>query len=377
MSASVTTPRSHPVVARAVVARAVVARAAAVVAVPKAAPADSFVLHAPLELVARVGLLPFVAADRRADALGMIDWLRERYDAAGEPVAEPAPIRLGSPAEGATRLVAALAAGALDEVDVVAATLLPALTAPEAVGLLGEAVVASLAAAGHAPIGFALLCRVRPELPTVLLRGALRGIASRPDWKISWHLDAADGGATDGLYRAIRSTPQLGRPGSDFIHPLMSQVQDSGLTAQLLAPVLADRFDVSATGHVLTRVAAWSMLHDDPAQAPYGWTHALTMPQGVMALAGAGVHPRTALAVAGTFTVGFRAAHATVHLPELLEPGQPADATVEELVTAAALHEDAHVVKFALATLHAAADDPAFRPLYLRSLQRLVEWWRA
>ena len=37
--------------------------------VPKAATADSFVLHAPLELMARVGLLPFVRADRRDDAI--------------------------------------------------------------------------------------------------------------------------------------------------------------------------------------------------------------------------------------------------------------------------------------------------------------------
>ena len=59
---------------------------------------------------------------------------------------------------------------------------------------------------------------------------------------------------------------------------------------------------------------------------------------GVMALAGAGVTPRTALAVAATYTVGFRAAYGRVDLPEVMTPGEGADATVEELALAASLH---------------------------------------
>lgn len=353
-------------------------RAASLLAVPKAAPADSFVLHAPLELMARVGLLSHVAIARREEAIGMIDWLADQYDAAGAPVPEPPTMPFGTPLDGARRLLDALHDGDLDMVDAVAAAVLPALSPPETVGLLGESVVTSLAAAGHAPIGLALLARVQPALPTTLLRGALRGIASRPEWAVRWHEGGQGQGDPGGrLYDAIRSTPQLGRPGSDFIHPLMSQVQDSGVAASLLGPVLADRFDIADASRTLTRIAAWSMVHDDPAQAPYGWTHALTMPQAVMSLAGAGVRPRTALAVAGTFTIGFRAAHGLVPLPAAIVPGNAPDAGVEELATAAALHQDAHLVKFTLACLHAAVDDPAFRPLYLRAIDHLVRWWGA
>jgi hypothetical protein len=156
----------------------------------------------------------------------------------------------------------------------------------------------------------------------------------------------------------------------------MSQVQDAGVARELLAPVLADRFDVAGARRTLTRVAAWSMLHDDPEQAPYGWTHALTMPQAVMSLAGVGVTPRTALAVAGTFMVGFRAAHGTVDLPETIEPGRAPDATWTDVATAAALHEDAHLVKFTLACRHAADDDAQYEPLYLGAAAFLVDWWR-
>ena len=64
---------------------ALIADAAAAVAVPRTAPVSSFVLHAPLELLARVGLLeslPVSHAVRRA-AVGQIEALRDRYAAAG------------------------------------------------------------------------------------------------------------------------------------------------------------------------------------------------------------------------------------------------------------------------------------------------------
>jgi hypothetical protein len=360
----------------------VVQHAVDTIAVPKDSVENSFTLHAPLELLGRVGLLPYVGHTRRADAMAMIAELAERYAAAGDPVDDPQAEPAGvvgrtSPELAASRLLDAVRAGELDEVDARAAALLPTVSPAEAVGLLGEGLVTSLAAAGHAPIGFALLGRVRPVLSAELLRGPLRSIARRPEWQIDWHSDVQSVGDPGRLYDAVRATPRLGRPGSDFIFPLMSQVQDNGVAARLLAPVLADRFDTAAAARTLHRIAAWSMVHDDRSQAPYGWTHALTMPQGVMALAGAGVTPRTALAVAGTFIVGFRAAHGTVELPEVLEVGPSPDATWTELFTVAALHEDAHLVKFALASRHAADDDPRFEPLYRNALASLVEWWNS
>jgi hypothetical protein len=117
------------------------------------------------------------------------------------------------------------------------------------------------------------------------------------------------------------------------------------------------------------------MLNDDPEQAPYGWTHAMTMPQAVVSLAGAGVRSRTALAVAGTFALGFRVAHGTVDLPERILPVDSSVAAAD-VATAAALHDDAHLVKFTLACLYAAQDDPAFAGLYLAAAAHLVEWWR-
>jgi hypothetical protein len=351
-----------------------------VVAVPKATAASSFILHAPLELLARVGLLQHLPPEQLDDGLAGIARLVEQYRAAGEPVEDPAPVPIDSIPSAASLLVDALRLGDADRVDALAASLLPRLSPWEAVGLLGPAIVTSLAAAGHAPIGLALLTRVG-SLPTALLRGPLRSVAARPEWQVDWFRTVDGGGDPDRLYDALCAVPRLGRPGSDFIHPLMSQVQDSGVAAQVLGPVLpagtaGRQFDVVAATRTLTRTAAWSMIHDDPDQAPYGWTHSLTMPQAVMTLAGAGVEARTAFAVAATFLAGFRAAHGQVDLPAHIIPEPMPDVTPAELALAASRHEDAHLVKFTLACLHAADDDPTHRSLYLAAAAHLLEWWR-
>ena len=365
---------AHPEHHRTLVAAA--RRAEAVIAVPKAAPADSFVGHAPLELLARVGLVPLVQPSRRAEAIAMIDRLRDEYERAGDPIETPAPLIIDDFGTAARRLADALRAGDVDEVDRLAASLLPRLTPGDVGELLGETLATSLAAAGHSPIGCALLARVTPTLSSSLLRGALHTIAGEPGWQISWHLPVTGEGDPTLLHAAIAATPHLGEPESSFIYPLMSQVQDAGVTLQLLGPLLADRYDVRAAANTLARIAAWSMVHDDPHHAPYGWSHALTMPQAVFALAGRGVHPRTALAVAATFTVGLRAGHGSEHLPEAIDDELGTDATWEELATAAALHDDAHLVKHTLAAWHAATDDPAYEGLYRTAAARLVAWWQ-
>src|SRR5918993_2087971 len=62
-----------------------------VVAVPKEAPADSFVLHAPLELLARVGLLPAVRPEAREAARQRLVWLGGGGAAPPAPPPPPAP----------------------------------------------------------------------------------------------------------------------------------------------------------------------------------------------------------------------------------------------------------------------------------------------
>ena len=348
----------------------VIAEAVRIVSVPKAAEADSFVLHAPLELMARVQLLQWLPHDRQRPALAMIERLADQYAACSPDVQTP--LLVSRPPDAAS-LLAAVAAGQIDLVDSLATAWLPQWSAAEVVATMGEALAPSLGAAGHAPIGLAMLLR-DARMPATLLRGPLRALATRPSWRISWHERVSGDGDPDGLYNALRAAPQLGRPGSDFIYPLMTQAVESGQAERLLGPLLADRYDVAQALRTVTRVAAWSMLYDDQSQAPYGWTHALTMPQAVLSLAGVGVLPRTALAVAATFSLGFRLAHGTVELPPQIEPAV-SELTCGDIAAAASVHDDAHLVKYTLACFHAAAHDSEFAGLYLAAAAHLVGWW--
>ena len=102
----------------------------------------------------------------------------------------------------------------------------------------------------------------------------------------------------------------------------MSLVERSGLAAELLDAPTRSR-DVARATRELSRVAAWSMLQDDPTHAPYGWAIASSMPQGVLGIADCCADPRDAIAVAATYVLGFRATQGTVALdPEWL-PERP------------------------------------------------------
>jgi hypothetical protein len=384
-----------------------VAAVAEVVRRPRQDPASSFVLHAPLELAARTALLPKIAPAAREQARLRLVALAAEYEGSDDPIAEPPARDAGSAADESNRLLDAIAAGDLDAVDVGAACLAHSATAPQLRGLLADPLVPLLAAAAHAPIFLFELPRVAPrgELPVALLRPLARELARHPSWRLSWYERRTANGSPSSpeeLFDAIGQTPQLGVPGSDFIFPVMSQAQASGAVTDLAAHALRQR-DTRAAGHAVLRAAALSMLTEDPEFAPYGWSHCLTLPQGVLGISDACRDPLVPLAVATTFVVGFRAAFARLPLPRAYSPAAnglaledalaagPAEAAatvwhapaeelaamVTLLVTRAAVHQDAHLVKYTLACLDAAADDPPHRRLYLAAAASLGGYWAA
>jgi hypothetical protein len=392
--------------------RALVAAAGAVIATPRAAPANSFVLHAPLELLARAGLLTLVELSSRQRARVRIAGLAARFAAAGDPVDPVDPPSLAAVASveaTASDLAGALASGDLDAIDRSAVRLGTQATASDLRRLLAEVCAPSLAAAGHAAILLYLLPRFEAarDVPLEILRGPARELGRQPGWRLRW-FDAPGGDATGraatgrALADALLDVPMLGTPGSDFIYPIMNQAEASGIAAELLSEAIAQAIDVTGARRAITRVAAWSMLQEPPQHAPYGWTHCLTMPQAVMGLAGDGLPSRLAVAIAGTYVVGFRAALGrealdpswrpappeTTDLAEALAAGPHAaaattwyapdpelDTITSTLATRASLHHDAHLVKYTLACLDAAAADPSQRRLYLAAGASLSAWW--
>lgn len=379
--------------------------AAARIARPKRAPADSFVLHAPLELLARMALLPLVAPCARPEARARIAALGESYAAAGAEIEEPASRPYDDPERAAADLLHAVAAGELADADAAAAWLAAAL-APEAlVRALGDDVIPRLAAAAHGSIFLWNLPRIAPRSAAVArtLRGLVRELALERTWRLGWYRERRSGvHGTGDLVERLLAPPSPGDPRSSFIYPIMHLVEQSGLTADLLDAPTRD-LDPAAASRALARVAAWSMLQDAPEHAPYGWSHCLSMPQAVLGIAHACTDPAAAVAVAATHVLGFRATLGRVRLDPAWTPEQPvcADpresldaspgeaaagvwhapepalpALVTQLATRAALHHDAHLVKYTLACLDAGRADPASSRLFLAAAAYLSAWWR-
>jgi len=347
-----------------------------VVRVPRADPADSFVLHAPLELAARAALMPRVAPERRRRARLHILAIAAQYEAFGPPMDEPDLQALPEGVEPSRWLLDSVTAGDPDEA-ARAAGAVGAAGADAVIGLI-DAIASSTAAAAHAPIFLYHLDRggarygPRPDL----LRPLARELARQPQWHIGWvdrsGVERADRHVDpEALAAALRATPALGVPGSTFIHPLMAQV-DAGLAASLLADAVGPYTDDAA--RIVLRAAARSMLVEGCEHAPYGWTHCLTMPQALLGLAGRSTRPRRLLALAATEVVAFRAALGAEPLPESTPEGLPV-VDADELATDAASAHDAHVVKYVLACLDAARFDPTEAGLYLAAGRRLLDCW--
>ena len=371
--------------------------------VPRSDPADSFVLHAPLELTARTALLPYVRPEHRGTARAWLVALAREFQASGPPANDPDPSEYDSIRHAATRLVAAIDAGDLDEVDPAARWLGRMASAPELRDLLADAVVHRLGAAAHASIFLYLLPRVaaRGEISGELLRGLARELARQPDWRLRWVDDRppAPSSSPAALFDALASTPRIGAPANTFIYPLMSYVDEHGIAARLLRGVTGGTA-LASSGAAVRRAAAWSMLTEPDDHAPYGWTHCLTLPQAVLGVAGALPDPSVAVAIAATYVVGFRSALAVnplepmvppdPHRP-LLEalnagpriaaaaawhaPSASRGAVRTELATQASIRRDAHLVKYTLACFDAAEADPAHEHLFLAAAASLHGWW--
>ena len=373
------------------------------ISIPRTDEADSFVLHAPLEALARTALLAHVPSSARPRARERLAELAERYTTWGPPAGDPPARAFDGARHASDHLVAAIRHGDLDETDAAATWLASWLTPDELTAALADVVVPRLAAAGHGSIFLYLLPRVAPRSRAAgaMLRGFARELARYPSWRLSWQERREPGRTRDGdLGEVLVDPPSPGDPGSSFIFPTMSLTEESGLAAELLDRPLRD-LRAHEAEHTLLRVAAHSMLQDEPDHAPYGWSHCLTMPQAVLGIARHLHDPAHGIAVAATYVLGFRATLGRHALDLAWTPDPPAGDTIElldaspgdaaaaawhagpeqvgvvweRLAGRAAAHEDAHLAKYTLGCLDAAGRDPERSHLYRAAAAFLGAWW--
>jgi hypothetical protein len=378
-----------------------VSEVAAVVATPRRDRADSFILHAPLELAARRRLLQLIQPSQRHLARLHIVAIAANYQAFGPALDAPPSDESGDSTDGASihtavthaavtdtpaaeeaigRLLSSIDAGDLPGVDATATALVHNAEPATVARALAPSLMARTAAAAHAPIFLQFLLNAGRDGRALasMLRPMARELARNPEWGLTWMHEppTATGGPTD-LYQTLAHAPRLGAPGSTFIHPVMAQVDNQDVAGTLLPPALGNH-DHQAAARTILRVAAQSMLHDDPGEAPYGWTHCLTLPQAVLAFGST----KDTLAVAATHVLGLRSALGSVDLPPLdlspLDTPERSTGTanrITALASAAAIRHDAHIAKYALAVIDAAAADPQATDLFLSAGERLIEVW--
>lgn len=366
-----------------------------VLASPPAVEADSFILHAPLELMTRAELLASVNPSQRSQAR------RRIIEIAGEWTRH-AP-HVPSPDDGPTpSLREAVAAGDADQADRALVDLAAHQSIDQFVATAADAFLSHLGGAGHLAIYLDHLTRQRRPSPSVLASGRalIRDIARHPDWTIDWinGSSAASSQPATSFLDVLADPPSAGAPGNNFIFPTMHLVDTTGMAAQLLSAP-ANSMPIDEARRQLLRIAAMSMLQDDPHNAPYGWSHCLTMPQATLSIAPQTADTRRAIAIAATYVLGFRSTQSKTALDLDWRPGHPSgheallDADLDdavatawhtddpqqvqrELATYASAHPDAHLAKYTLACFHAAHADPVAAPLFRAAASRLAIWWR-
>lgn len=392
------TNRSHELILTRVDAlsdRELIAHVMDLLASPPIAEADSFILHAPLELMARGELLPSVAPTHRGEARRRIAEIAADWASRAPHAPEP------TQAAGVP-FSAAVPAGEPDTADRALVSFAATHTVDEFVTAAGDTLLNHLGGAGHLAIFLDQLTRQHRPARTALGSGRalIRDLARHPDWTIDW-IDAAAPPITrpgESFYDVLADPPNAGDPGNNFIFPTMHLVDANGMAAELLTGP-TQSLPIDEARRQLLRIAAMSMLQDDPANAPYGWSHCLTMPQAALAIAPRTAHPRRAIAVASTYVLGFRATQSNAALdldwqpprPTVVEPlldangddaiaaawhTENSDDVERELASNAAIHPDAHLAKYTLACLHAAHTDPEAAPLFRAAATRLAIWWR-
>ncbi len=381
-----------------------VAAAAAAITPPKQEADSSFLTHAPLELLARAALLPVVEPKAREAARRRIAAIAAEYARAGDEIDAPSLTAFANDADALAALLRSFEDDDVEAADA-AAQALGSRRSPSA---LAEALAASVApqlgAAGHAPILLAEFVRAEGRIEGLgpLLRGPARAMARERvalRWQMNCSAAAFAGDRERELMRRLAAAPSVFSP-SPYIAPTMLAVEADGFAESVLGDVTAD-LPLDAARRALLRIAALSMLQDDPDAAPYGWTHALTMPLAALAVAGRAADQLGMIRVAATHSLGFRSTMGKVRLdldwrPERiasakLHDGSPSEAAAAAyhwpaddrgrlrsiLATRAATHEDAHLVKYTLACFDAAGADPEEAALHLAAAACLGAWWDA
>ena len=280
---------------------------AEVIGVPRAHVADgqhSFVLHTPLELMARNALLPYVATVGRKQARHRIIALAAGYQSSGPPLPEPPARSYDSLFHAASALSEGIEGQDLEGVDLAAGWLGPRLRSDQVVAL-PDHIVDRLSAAGHGNVYLQLLSRNHPRgFPNQMLRPLVRALAVASSQRIDVPDDRVSGehqqASTEALLDVLTRVPVIGPAKHYGIAALVDHARAGDALRDL---VDADgRFTSPREPPVEPlRFAAQAMLQGPAESSPYGWTHCLTLSQAALMVGAVCESPSRAIYVGAAY----------------------------------------------------------------------------
>jgi hypothetical protein len=391
-----------------------------IVARPPVRGLTSFALHAPLEVMARYGLMRLVEpSDRELARLQMV----ASAAAYGHQVdLMPAPAHVYSFRDAnmaAEELASTFTSRDPDGMEAMVLSIALQFGTKSLLNLLTPLALPTLTGASHSHIGLWLLLRHAEPAgveDASLLRAAARALAADPTGQMksfqgmsiegTQHLKTPPEQVCEEILDKL-ADPAKGTLGGQSIRELVEAGEKTGNVDTLFGDFI--RHDLSqpqidAAFRAVLRVSAHSMLQDDLEQAKFGWSHCLNLPQSAFGLSSVTSNRKLALAAALVWIVAYRSVLSDRALDLGWHPQPIKDASVLEalqtspaaaasrvwhapdgelsairriLATEASIRNDIHLVKYTRACLDMGAFDPEHVRLYLAAAAHLCAVWMA
>jgi len=391
-----------------------------IVAHPPARGLTSFTLHAPLEVMARYGLMRLVDPSDRE--LARLQMLASAAVYGHQVDLMPAPARVYSFPDAntaAAELASTFRDGDADGMEALVLSVALQFGTKSLVTLLTPLVLPTLTSASHSHIGLWLLLRHAEPADVEnasLLRAAARALAADP----TGQMKSFQGMSIDGMqclktpseqvFKELLdklANPAKGTLGGESIRELVEAGEKTGNVDTLFGDFI--RHDLSqpqidAAFRAVLRISAHSMLQHDLEQAKFGWSHCLTLPQSAFGLSSVTTNRKLALAAALVWIMAYRSVLSDRALDPGWHPEPIQDASILDalqtspaaaasrvwhapdgelstirriLATEASVRNDIHLVKYTRACLDMGSFDPGQVRLYLAAAAHLCAVWMA
>lgn len=303
--------------------RQVVRAVAEVISRPSKKGLTSFTLHAPLELLARAGLLPLVAPEDRELARMQMVASAAAYGRGVTAVPEPEALPPFADFSAASRRFAAVFAdGEEDALEAAVLQIAKQFGVASLVHALTPQLLPTLTSASHAHIGLWLLLRhggAGDVDDASLLRAAARNLAADPEGRLASFSGMKIAGAKplarspatieQEILDKLADPPKGKKPSRFSIRPLMEAAEATGTVEDYFAEFIRHDLtseQIDAAFRAVLRSCAHSMLQDTRRQAKFGWSHCLTLPQAACGLSSLNLHRKLGLATTLVWATAYR-----------------------------------------------------------------------